>query len=806
MEQKSPYTNPYKDFQLSLDTESKSDEKYGLSIAKIIESTVYGTSNYYAFRNQQYTINDNWANGRVNVQAMFSDLLQFDGKFNYMNLSWECIMIVNRIITSLVGKWMGRNEQCSVEAIDPFSQKTKAQNYNNAEFAFSNKALISNIEQQSGVPIISQDQFVPEDKDELDSWAAEHNRLPEEILYQKGINNIHTINGMYDVIKEMLLHDSATNGFVGTYVEMGEDGTIREERVPPKDAFYSYSLFNDFRDTMWRGRVKSLRISELRAKYGKEFGGKLTEEQIFEIAQTSKDWQVEDKISWIYDWNNCIIRPYDEWNIDIMDFELKSVDNDNYTMKVTANGSLFVDKVNKRPENLGTAKKFYSKDKWAIYKGTYIPKLQIILEWGVKKNMIRPQDPKSLGDCEFSYSYYMYQNKGMRNLAIPQKIQEPVKMMILTRIKIQQVIAKLRPPGAMINEDALQAMDYGLGEKNKEVDPKAHFDQTGDIYYRGRDAQGNAIPVPIQELTNSGFFEQMQGLIQTYNYHYQVLKDELGQDPNLVQSALQPRVTSGNVDAAQENAEFATDYMYNAYLHVMNETSRKTACLLNDSVSFGAQAYRDILQEKDVKGKVFTTDMKMLPTKDKIAGLAVMMNNYITAFPDFMAYVDPFKIMRIAEQDVKEAELYFRQAQKRYLKGIAQKEQQNQQATFEAQKASNEQAAQAKQDELTMEIEHEKQKTAFEADAKNSNTALTSILKMYELSMQNNTQLPAELKPLATAVLQNVALPAMIKNEKMKMAIISQMQQAQQPQPMNDEGMEEMSEQPQDLQPQQNVA
>ena len=79
-----------------------------------------------------------------------------------------------------------------------------------------------------------------------------------------------------------------------------------------------------------------------------------------------------------------------------------------------------------------------------------------MLSWNIKKNMVRPQDPKELGDAEFSYSFYMYNQYDMRNLAIPEKIEEPVEQMILARLKIQQLVAKMKPAGAAINVDAMQ--------------------------------------------------------------------------------------------------------------------------------------------------------------------------------------------------------------------------------------------------------------------------------------------------------------------------------------------------------------
>ena len=88
---------------------------------------------------------------------------------------------------------------------------------------------------------------------------------------------------------------------------------------------------------------------------------------------------------------------------------------------------------------------------------------------------------------------------------------------------------------------------------------------------------------------------------QLYQFHYQVLKDELGEDPNLMNQAAQPRVAASNIEASRVLANNATEYMYDAYIYVMEETCKKVSCLLNKSVTYGSKKYRDILKEEDVK-------------------------------------------------------------------------------------------------------------------------------------------------------------------------------------------------------------
>jgi hypothetical protein len=751
-----------KDFQLTTDVPSKSDFEYGKRVAQNIYSTIYGNQSYFWIRNNRFRKNRQIANGKIDM-SVFLDRLEMNSKANYVNINWKSIIIGNTIVARLVGSWMSRKEKITVTAVDATSAKKKKDIIDEAEFIYQNKEVLAQLQQESGIPIIPEDQFIAEDKDDLDIWTTEFNHLPEEILYSLGCNNVFAANGWDDVLKQRILHDSAEVGLVCTYTWMDELGEVHVQWIRPENAIYSYSDFPDFRDTTYRGHIVSMKISELRARYSKANGGTLTEEEIFRIAQSSKEYQLTDKLKWMQDWNVAWLRPYDEWNIDLMNFEIRTLDSDGYTVtKTKKNGSTIIRKG--KTEKLDDNQEYVEEKKWNIYKGVYCPVLQMMIEWGVKKNMIRPQDPKELGNAEFSYSFYMYDPYDMRNVAVPEKIEEPIEQMILARLKIQQMVAKMVPAGASIDVDALQELDLGLGDSVKPLDVQKIWEQTGKLYYRGRDAEGNRIPVPITELANTGFAPQLQALIQLYQFHYQVLKDELGEDPNLMNQAAQPRVAASNIEASRQLANNATEYMYDAYIYVMEETAKKVACLLNKSVTHGAKKYRDILKEEDVKDRNFVAKVKMLPTDMEIAKLEAMMNNAIATNPQFIMYIDPFKVMRIAKENASLAELYFRQAQKKFIKTEQEKAQANSEQNAQVQQASMQAKSQAdaalsQQQSLTKEKE-------------------IILQGVFDLA-KANLPVPAELQNLVASMLQNVIVPISVQNQQQEQALMQQQQQEQ---------------------------
>ena len=756
-----------KSFQLTTNVKSKSDFEYGRKVAQNIYATIYGNQTYFWIRNNRFRKNRQIANGKIDM-SVFLDRLEMNGKANYVNINWKSIIIGNTIVGRLVSSWMSRNEKISVTAVDSNSAKKKKELADEAEFVFQNKDVLAQLQQESGIPIVPQDQFVAEDKDDLDLWKSEFNRLPEEILYSLGVNNVFQANGWDDVLKERILHDSAEVGLVCTYTWMDDEGEIHVEWIRPENAIYSYSDFPDFRDTAYRGHVSSMKISEVRARFGKENGGTLTEEQIFQLAQFAKEYQLTDKIKWMQDWNVAYLRPYDEWNIDLMNFEIRSLDSDGYTItKTKKNGSTIIRKG--KPEKIDENQEYVEEKKWNIYRGVYNPVTKTMLDWGIKKNMIRPQDPKEIGNAEFSYSFYMYQNYDQRNVAVPEKIEEPIEQMILSRLKIQQLVAKMVPAGAAIDVDAMQELDLGLGDSVKPLDVQKIWEQTGKLYYRGRDAEGNRIPVPITELANSGFAPQLNALIQLYQFHYQVLTQELGVDPNLMQQASQPRVAASNVETSRILANDATEYMYDAYMYVMEETAKKVACLLNTSVTYGAKKYRDLLKQDDVKDRNFTTRLKMLPTEMEVAKLEAMMNQAMASNPQLIMYIDPFKIIRIAKENAELGELYFRQGQKKFIKTEQDKAQQNSQQNAQIQQAS----LQAKSQGDAALLDKQTQ-------AKQREIMLQGIFDLAKA----NIPLPPALQQLSQELFQNIEMPLAMDNQQEQMAIQQMQQQQMQQQQM----------------------
>jgi hypothetical protein len=288
----------------------------------------------------------------------------------------------------------------------------------------------------------------------------------------------------------------------------------------------------------------------------------------------------------------------------------------------------------------------------------------------------------------------------------------------------------------------------------------------------------------------------MQGLINLYQFHYQTLKDELGEDPNLMSQAAKPRVNEGNIQVSQQENANATDYMYDAVLYVLEETSRKISCLLKDSVTYGAEAYRHLVKDRDVQGRVFATKMKALPQDQEIEAFKMYMNQALQSNPDLVKYLDPFKAERMAREDLKLGELYFRRCQKKMLISEAQIAQQNQQYTAQAQQESNQQTADNEMKLEQFKAQMESQKNQDLSKGKKEEIALQGLFAIW----QAGVPVPPVLAGVQQEIVTNILLPLFAENQVNKEAI---MQAAQLHAAANQQqAQENLPQQPQGGQPQ----
>jgi hypothetical protein len=744
---------------------SKRDEKEGLKISKYLERAF--NSGYFSKRNKKFDKNRKFARGRQPM-AEFLDLLNVDGKEAFVNLDMKAPAIAPKFIQVMIGGFMKREEKVRVSAIDPISTDKKKYEREEAEFRMNFGEEIKGIEQEAGLKLMPDNAYTPEDYEELDLFFGGQYQLPEEIMFEKGITAVFDTSG-WDVIKRKLLEDMIEVGLACTKVSSSRDGKITVRRVIPENLIYSYSDYDDFRDMSFIGEVISMKIADLREMYPN-----IEEEKFFKISQKSKNYT--SSVKWEEKFRYNIDRPYDDWTVDVLDFEIRTVDSMIYQARINKFGNLIVEKKDKEPQKVGDNKEIIRKTMKVNYHGVYVMNSDIMLEWGIAKNMIKPSIAKELSDVFFSYSLYMHENLDLENMAIPERMETSIRQMTLAHLKIQQLVAKLRPSGLIIDIDSLSDISLGQGKNVTPMEIQQIYDQTGNIYYRRKTEDGdNMNGVPISEAPNSGSIGQIQELITVYNHYLTRLRDEIGVNEYREGASVNPKLGLGIQRSQVEASNNATDFIYDGYLNLYKQTSFKSALLLYDSVLYGGKQYREYLSDREVKDKQFDVIVEVMPDDAEKQFLNSMIQTAISA--NAIEFEDAFRVKNI--KNYKLAEMYLSKAKKKKMRDDMQKAQQNSEMNSQSQQQSI--MAKAQADAQTQQVEAQSKIAITDAESKMKSDLSRqefiqlALMKSFEL----DRELPDEIQNIVDQYFQEKDQQKQMEMQQQQEQMMQQMQQQQ---------------------------
>jgi hypothetical protein len=664
-----PFYNPTLQFQLNMD--GVSDAELGEKMAKYVHSIV--SNEYFEKRNVEIAKNMKLSTGRQDMRD-YMQFLNIDGKQSYVNLDWTPPMIAPKFMEVLIGGFMKRAEKPRCTAVDPVSIKKKKYDRDMAEFRMMEPEFVRFADEALG-KYQDRNQFEPQNYDELDIFFNVDYRTPEEILMERGTSMVMHTNSWTD-IKRTLLCNIRDAGYGVTYTRSDEAGAVIVEAINPIDFFCSYSEKNDLSDASVMGHRKSMKLYELRKQFG------LNEEQLFSIAKTSKDNISPYTFKWKNEYMNPGSRPYDDYAIEVLFFEAKTV-RPMFWVEKNRENRKYVERKKGKPENVGEDKLVIQKEMEMIYSGVYLPQSNRLLKFQPNTPMIRNSNPKELSKVYFSYSVYMPNNIGMNNTPLAERISSSVRMITLTHMKIQQLIAKMRPSGIAVDISGLKEVDLGQGQV-KPLEIQRVYDQTGNIYYNSVDEDGERRNLPINELPNIGNINQINASIQVYNFYVAKIRDEVGINEYREGSSVNPKMGLGVLQSQIRESNNATDFIYDSYLEVTEQTITKIGILLHDSVVYGGKAYREYFSNADLSGMYFDFKMEMLPDDVEKAFVESMIN---TAMNNGMIdFDDAFKIRRI--DNVKLQEMFLTRAKEKKMQVEMQKAQQNSEMNAQIQERS----------------------------------------------------------------------------------------------------------------------
>jgi hypothetical protein len=391
-----------------------------------------------------------------------------------------------------------------------------------------NKAMLQEAK-SLGINLKVDPDSLPDTPEETEIFLDTNVKTDAEIAAQLATEMTLTWNDFDDGIYRRCVEDLVTCGIAITKRTNDPNYGIREQYVDPAYFIHNYTDDPNMADLTYAGHFRTVTIMELKRLAGNQF----TEEQYQKIAETVMNRYGNDPLRYStqgYNYETVSNRyryGYDEFKVQIMDFEFMSVDDIVFEKKESKFGNVgFYYKgstYNAPQQSVFDREAVYMKNA-TVYGGIYIVGTDFMFNYGVQKNI--PKNVHDIARARLSYSCVATNLRGM----IPKSMVSSVigfgDMLQITHLKLQQSIAKAKPDGLIIDIEGLENVQLGRGGELQPLEIQDIYEQTGVFYYRSKNPEGGFQNPPVREIGNS--IRNVEQLVGLYNHYLRMIRDATG--------------------------------------------------------------------------------------------------------------------------------------------------------------------------------------------------------------------------------------------------------------------------------------
>ena len=514
-------------------SEVKQGREYGLKYAKSIyqqwgkidqQNSVYGT------RKKTFEKNRRYANGTQDTAIYRSLLTSLDpnnGDGSMLNLDFTPVPILPKFVRIVVNKILSLNPYPNLEAVDPLSSSEKDKERRKIEMMIQAKRELAKIEEKTGVSVGMSSKDIPETLEEAEIFIGNNIKSSSEIAAQIATNLTLEWNDFNEAILRRPVNDLAVLGMAVVKRDNDPQYGLKTSYVDPINFVHSFTEDPNFGDLVYAGHVKHIPIQELKRMAGDQF----TEEDYKKIAQRAQKKYGYDAAKLnqsSYDRVNNVSRfGYDEYMIEVLDFEFMSVDCEYYESKESRYGNVgfYAKGENYRaPNNSVFNRDVHKLETSSVYGGCYVLGTDYLFNYGKKHNT--PRNIHDISRTNLSYSVCATNLLDMMPKSMVDSCIGFADQLQLTHLKIQQAVAKAKPDGIIIDIEGLENVQLGKGGELQPLDLHDIYEQTGVFYYRSKNPEGGFQNPPIREIGNS--IRNINELIGLYNHYLRMIRDATG--------------------------------------------------------------------------------------------------------------------------------------------------------------------------------------------------------------------------------------------------------------------------------------
>ena len=513
--------------------EEKSSKDYGIQYAKAIDSQwgrMTDTGSLVGKRNRIFERSRDYATGTQDTniyKQLLNSLDPNNGDGSLMNLDYTPVPILPKFVRIVVNKILSRGLYPNLEAVDPLSSSEKNDQKRLLEVQVENKEMAMKVKQETGIVLGEDPEKLPDTKEEVEILYGTNIKTAGEVAAQLATELTLQWNNFEDAIFRRCVNDLVTLGMAVVKRSNDPNQGIKTNYVDPTMFIHNYTEDPGFEDLTYAGHIKKVTIAELRRLAGDE----LSEEDLQKIADKVKHNSGNDASKYnkqrFDNTLNKMTYGYDEYTVNVLDFEFLSVDKMYFEEKQNRHGNTnFFYKGSEYKEKPGSVyeRKPHCMHVKVVYGGSYVLDGGYIYNYGKQKNM--PKNIHNLSQARLSYSVVSTNIRDMIPKSMVDSCIGFADMLQLTHLKIQQAIAKAKPDGLVIDIEGLENVQLGKGGELQPLDLHDIYEQTGVFYYRSKNPEGGFQNPPVREIGNS--IRNINELIGLYNHYLRMIRDATG--------------------------------------------------------------------------------------------------------------------------------------------------------------------------------------------------------------------------------------------------------------------------------------
>jgi hypothetical protein len=576
--------------------EDKVQDEYGLKVAQAIaqewfEGGMIQEDCDYNRRREWIQKMRLYSRGSQSIQYYQNLMSRNDKDLNYLNLDWRPDNTVGKYVNLVANGMNEKYYRFGVTAIDRISSDQKGEYRKHLEKEMYARNITKKTKELFGLDLTG-GEVIPESDEELDIHLSTKFKPKQEIAEELLVQAVFDMNE-WDHIKEAVNKDLVQSGIgiVQCYVHPTKGIVLKY--VNAENYIHSYiENDNNFKDKYYEGEVRTITISELRVE------SNLSDDELRKVIQKYASRNGNKSYTHNNFTRNFDVDKYLDYKVDVLDFSYKTSKRVAYKKKYSNKGTAKLIRKEstfnapRTPKFETIAKTF---DVW--FEGSFIIGSDIVYGWKQSENIAKDTLNRAQSRyITFATDIYKNQLHSFESDIIP--IADRIH---ITKLKLQHIIAEIKPGGAEIDFDMLANLTGGDKVDYKEI--LSIFNAKGIVFKkRIVDELGNVKEGRAVEELHNGIPANLVHLLQVLQHQNQELREVTGINPSA--DGTQPSDMLVGVQQAQLMAK-------NTITQHIVEASKKIKLKTAEIISTRISDIFEFPEFKDIK-KVYQTTVGKL--------------------------------------------------------------------------------------------------------------------------------------------------------------------------------------------------